>query len=275
MSVEVVPWSGVGRTARKGLTLLELVVVLTILVAIGALLVPLLPNFVHRANIASCTVNIPELDKLMLTYENLYAEFPDKPDNLVIGSAMASYVLTGETGEYGKASFAPHPLTAAEAATLKDGGITTLVNLTEPPTSDRGDWKPTFWPYGIDATLPPTTTAVAEGVHVAALTQTGCQLMGLPYSANHTYVIFGLNTPCTLFRNLTAEPPYHFADTPAEDPASFYMCFGVVYLITKDGQSLGKPKFMGSVAFHDFGLATAGSHEKEWWERLKAERPLK
>lgn len=264
---------------RAGLTLLELVVVLTILVAIGALLVPMLPNFVHRANIASCTVNIPELDKMVQTYQNLYAEYPDNMDNLVIGSALASYVLDGSTGEYGKASFSVGSLTADEVTALTESGIGNLMTMIERPTTDAGDWKPTFWPYSANASVKPTPTAVTAATKVAVLTETGAQLMGLPYSTNYKYAIFGLNLPCTLFRNLAQEPPYHFADTPAEDPSKFYMAFGAIYLLTKDSdgaaKTLDKARFMGTIAFHDFGLSTAGSHTKEWWERLNEERPLK
>ena len=86
----------VNRKARRGLTLLELVVVLAILVAIGGLVVPLLGNYLHRANIASCAVNIPEMDKWIQTYTNLYAAYPDRMDNLCLAAGgLASYVQTG------------------------------------------------------------------------------------------------------------------------------------------------------------------------------------
>jgi hypothetical protein len=87
-----------------------------------------------------------------------------------------------------------------------------------------------------------------------------------------------------LFRNLAAEPSYHFADTPTEDPATYYMCLGLVFAVrievdgpndTRVAKVPEQAKYMGCVAYHDFGLSTAGMHTKEWWERLKNERPLK
>ena len=137
----------VKQTGRRGLTLLELVVVLAILVAIGGLVVPLLGNYLHRANIASCTVNIPEMDKWIQTYVNLYSSYPDRMDNLCVAAGgLASYVQTGAGGDYG-ASFTAVDLTAGDAAALNDAGITTLCNIVE---DAGGDWNPTFWPYNND-----------------------------------------------------------------------------------------------------------------------------
>jgi hypothetical protein len=85
-----------------------------------------------------------------------------------------------------------------------------------------------------------------------------------------------MNVPCTLFRNTVEEVPYHFADTPSEDPATFYMAFGAVFQVTDgQGDALEKATYKGTIAFHDFGLSTAGMHTMEWWERLKTEKPNK
>ena len=54
---------GTARRSRKGLTLLELVVVMGVLVAIAGLLVPLLPNLIATANNATGAVNVAELTK--------------------------------------------------------------------------------------------------------------------------------------------------------------------------------------------------------------------
>jgi Tfp pilus assembly protein PilE len=265
------PLAGDAR-ARRGLTHLELVVVLAILVAIGGILVPLLPNFVHRSNIASCVVNIPEIDKMVQTYHNLYAAYPDRLDNLVEPTSgdPLSYVALGTVEDYG-ICYETHSLTAGEAAALEESGVTTLMNLIEDPGTD-GDWNPTFWPYSDDLTDDPTSTAVADGTNVLKLTPEGAELMGLPGSDTSTYVVFGLNVPCTMFRKLAAEPAYHFADTPAEDPATYYMAFGVVFQVGNADGALGEAVYRGCLAFHDFGPSTAGMHTREWWGRMKDER---
>ena len=47
---------------RSGLTLTELVVVLTILVALGGLIIPMLPNFLAKTHYAKCATTIPEMN---------------------------------------------------------------------------------------------------------------------------------------------------------------------------------------------------------------------
>jgi len=266
------------RTARRtGLTLLELIVVLTILLAITGLVVPMLPNFVHRANIASCTTNISELDKLVQTYQNLYSTFPDRLDTLASSdSALVGYVLPGSQPS---ASIVAGTLTTDDAHALTEKGINNVQTLIAQPTGSVGDWSPTMWPYSATKTATmPAATPVAAGTPVGVLTAIGARYVGLPEGDNYRYLIFGLGPACTLYRNLATEPAYHFADTPTEDPSRWYMCFAVIFMTQRDrdgaAEPLGEAKFMGTVAFHDFGLATAGAHTKEWWERLRDERPL-
>jgi hypothetical protein len=270
---------------------MELVVVLAVLVSVTGIVVGLLPNMIHQANVPSCTANITELDKLIQTFVDTYSVYPDRMDNLLVGSSLASYVLTGVNGQYAQASIQADTLQTGEGQALTQGGMVNLANIIENPSPGAvTDWRPTFWPYSASQTTNPTFTPVADGTPVATLTQFGCQLMGLTWSNNsaggthNRYVIFGLGRPCTLFRNMASEPPSHFADTPTEDPATYYMRFGAVYQVSKEVTdasgnwtvvplTVDRARFMGSVAFHDFGLATADSHTKEWWDFKKEERP--
>ena len=278
-------------SAQEGFTLLELVIVLAVLVSVTGIVVALFPNMIHQANVPSCTGNITELDKLIQTYVDMYSVYPDKMDNLVIGSGLASYVLDGSKGQYTQASIKADVLQTGEGTALNQGGIVNVASIVEnPDPSTPSDWRPTYWPYSSSQATDPTLAKIADGAPVATLTEFGCKLMGLPYTnnpggkTNNRYVIFGLGRPCTLFRNMASEPPSHFADTPTEDPSTFYMRFGAVYQVSKEVTDASgnwqvipltadRARFMGSVAFHDFGLATADSHTKEWWDYKKAERP--
>lgn len=283
---------GASRSREAGMTLLELAVVLAILVAVAGIIVPLLPNMMHQANVPACTANITELDKMIQTQSSMYSTYPNRMDNLTGGSGLVSYVLTGATGKYGQASFTADTLSGSEATALTNAGITQLTTLVEKP-SGSGDWKPTFWPYGTSQGSDPTFISVGNGTSVAVLTSFGCRLMGLPYSNNpadssgtnthNRFVVFGLGRPCTLFRSMAMEPPSHFADAPSEDPATYYMRFAAVFQVAKDmADAAGnwsvvpltesRARFVGTVAFHDFGLATGDSHNKEWWDYKKEER---
>jgi len=76
---------------RKGLTMIELVVVLTILVALAGIVVPLLPSMVSHAHTAAHATNVVEIDKIVEAYNMLNHGYPDNLDSLVAGGAGAAF----------------------------------------------------------------------------------------------------------------------------------------------------------------------------------------
>src|SRR5207245_6349560 len=80
--------------ARRGLTLMELVIVLVILVALAGIVIPLLPNMLTRAHTASAATNMQEVIKLIATYAQLTFAYPDGWDSLTDGANIVSYVPT-------------------------------------------------------------------------------------------------------------------------------------------------------------------------------------
>ena len=220
------------NSIRQGLTLLELVVVLAILAALAGIIVPLLPNLVHRGVVATGTTNLAEISKLVQTYQAMNSSlYPDKMDNLVIGSSLASYVLNGSLASPSNTWFTADSLSQPEVDALNNAGITQTANLAEQPTP-VGDWAPTFWPYNNNRATAPTFTSLAAGQSVAVVNAAGMNELALPSANGERYVIFGLNAPCTLFRNLAQEPPCHNPDHPNEDPSLYYKCFGLVFLVS-------------------------------------------
>ena len=141
-------------------------------------------------------------------------------------------MLNGSLATPDNTWFSGGTLLTGEGTALNNAGITQTANLME---NQGGDWSPTFWPYSSSRATPLTTanfTPVADGAAVAVINASGMSQLGLPSSNNERYVIFGLNIPCTLFRNLAQEPPYHNPDHPDEDPALYYKCFGLVFLVS-------------------------------------------
>ena len=61
---------------RKGLTLIELVVVMTILVALAGLLVPTFASMLTRGHTSTCSTNIGEVNKAVQEYQLLYGGYP-------------------------------------------------------------------------------------------------------------------------------------------------------------------------------------------------------
>jgi prepilin-type N-terminal cleavage/methylation domain-containing protein len=274
----------------RGLTLLELVVVLSILAALAGIVVPLLPNLVHRSTVATCTTNLAEIGKLVQSYQALNsALYPDKMDNLVKTSGgLASYMLNGSLANPTNIWFTAGILQPGEGTALNNAGITQSANLIEQPTP-VGDWAPTYWPYSSSRATPLNAanfTAVLDGAPVAVINASGMSQLGLPASNNERYVIYGLNIPCTLFRNLAQEPPYHNPDHPDEDPALYYKCFGLVFLVSyttpatvTGGAAVPSSsipgfaaKFMGPVGFDHDGPVTASAHLSEWFQQAHGDQ---
>ena len=201
-----------------------------------------------------------------------------RQDGRLAGNAsdgLASYMLNGSLATPPNIWFTGGILQTGEGTALNNAGITQSAILIEQPTP-VGDWAPTFWPYSNSRATPLTAsnfTKVADGAPVAVINASGMSQLGLPANNDERYVIFGLNIPCTLFRNLAQEPPYHNPDHPDEDPAIYYKCFGVVFLVsyTTPATVTGGPavpsssipgfaaKFMGPVGFDHDGPVTASA----------------
>ena len=148
---------GTARRSRKGLTLLELVVVMGVLVAIAGLLVPLLPNLIATANNATGAVNVAELTKELQTYQAVNSQkYPDGYDSLVDGSnAIPPQVLlsTWFSG-MGASDLNVTTLSTSEATSLSLAGITTVYNLVSASGGTTG----------VSATFPGVATTTAMGV---------------------------------------------------------------------------------------------------------------
>ena len=57
------------KKTRNGLTLIELIVVLVILVGLGGLLVPTISNALSRTHVATCATTYPEVHQMMQRVE--------------------------------------------------------------------------------------------------------------------------------------------------------------------------------------------------------------
>ncbi len=92
--------SRIARRRRAGLTLMELVVVMVILIALAGIILPLFPSMLTRAHTSSTATNIAEASKAVQLYYNMYSGYPNNLDNLVPGGAgIIGRVLRG-SGHY-------------------------------------------------------------------------------------------------------------------------------------------------------------------------------
>src|SRR5438067_1586594 len=112
-------------SARRGLTLIELIVVLVILVALAGILIPMLPNMLSRSHTATGATNNSEINKFVQTYEQLYQSYPTDLDNLAGTGAPVDYLPGGNVA----GQITAGNLTAEQAKALTAAGITRLAGL--------------------------------------------------------------------------------------------------------------------------------------------------
>ncbi len=271
---------------RLGLTLLELVIVMTIVVALAGVAVAMFPRLLARAHIASCAANIPELTKGIQMYEATSMDgYPDRVDTLVIGSQLANF-LPLRDGEIRGLSV--DTLTEDEVEALHRAGIRNATVMAD----DGPDWHPSFWPYAgsVDAGAP--VELIGTSTNVAILAPAYAQQEGIATNGpEDRFVVFGLGSPCRMFGRTINEAPVHFSDTMEGNPNERYMRFVAVYQVAgqvanpayiDETETPGEEEFIpstyrrarfrGVLAMHPGRLEGVGAHMEEYWDEVEADQ---
>jgi len=233
---------------RRGLTLLELVVVMLILVALAGILVPMLPGMLGRAHTSTGATNMDEINKLFLTHYAMEQGYPTGLDNLV--NDGDDQVFDYLPGKLQAGLFTSRTLTTEEAASLIAAGVTYVYNL------DKNTESPTFEPYADPTTREPVVQGLAV-VQADTAAVTDALNTGMVPNPNEVYVVFGLGkaSPVTGAKGLMLEAPVHFAEDGESTPDKVYGRFGVVFQLTdEDGNVLPAAKYAGAVGFHERGI---------------------
>jgi prepilin-type N-terminal cleavage/methylation domain-containing protein len=266
------------RRNRHGLTLLELVIVLTIIVAIAGVAVAMFPRLLTRAHVASCSANIPEIFKAIQTYDAISMNgYPDRVDTMLVGSSLADYLPAGVAAE-----LSVDPLQEDEANALIDAGLREVTVMVAAPE------QPSFWPYDQQVQFVP----VADGMQVAFLQPQVAQRLGLSSDGDERYVVFGLGAPCRMFGRTMNESPVHFSDAADGNPNLKYMRFVAIYQVggrtvsnvgqpgydpddsqtwTYDYNTFPRARLRGVAAIHSSGLEGVAGHASEYWEEVEME----
>lgn len=203
---------------RRGLSLLELLVVLTILIALGGIVVSTLPGVLNRTQVATAAANVPEIDSTIRRTAMLQqGQIGNRFDSLVSGSASIDGSVPPYVG--GSDSFETASLAAAEVNALAEIGITQLVPAsleTENAT------------YGSHIQLP---VPVSDNSRVCILNpDLAITLLRSDWNfeaePGAKYMIVGLGEQSSLIGGgpeaAFLEAPVHFSDARDEDPKSMY-----------------------------------------------------
>ena len=119
--IQIVP----PRSGRRGLTLIELVVVVAILTILGGLVVQTLPNLMKRTHLSKCADTIASLNKIWAESLALNTRYPDTYDSLMSSGGTTYPKLTPGLTPL----LTPTALSAAESQALATIGVKSVVDL--------------------------------------------------------------------------------------------------------------------------------------------------
>jgi type II secretory pathway pseudopilin PulG len=205
-------------TVRFGLSLLELLVVLTILIALGGIVVSTLPGMLKRTQVATAASNIPEIDATIRRTAMLSrGKIGNRFDALVAGSDS----LDGNIPSYigGAETFETTNLSVADVGALREIGITELVPAaaeTINATYNSHDQTPVE--IGSDSNVCSLSDDSANNI----LTQD----WNLEPAENAKYIVIGLGEQCSMVgagaKAAFSESPVHFSDSREQSPDEMY-----------------------------------------------------
>ncbi len=266
---------------RRGLTLVELVVVMAILIALAGIIIPILPGVIGRGETSARATNDSEIYKWVQMYEAMTSQYPYDWDSLIDSSTgtNATYVggFTTATGNSGPA-LATTTLTTGQASALTGGGIGSIQQMsnstaTTLSTAQGGSgfnsYSDTFNPYPTNDRAADRLT-VKAGITVAYLTAVGQQMLGLADNSTISttdgtatvpgtgwYIVFGLGKRCSLVGTGTANVGANFFDKFSLDPSptGSYARYGVVFQ-TSGVSGLSNSAIAGNTTNSGTGVTT-------------------
>ncbi|MEM9301697.1 MAG: type II secretion system protein [Pseudomonadota bacterium] len=220
---------------QAGLTLIELVVVLTILVAVGGILVPVIGNALTRSHVATCASNFSEVSKMLISANATLGQFGDNWTTGVFGAGAGAGEPVNNSaantagGGGGAGTLTVGNLTADQVLGLNDLGIVNVCSHGDPASVAEYDVTFNSGVVSTCAALDETTDVIVLSAAEAA------DIYLQPPGPNEQYVWLGIDEPWTLLGTLTPEPPAHFGDTEGALPNQSYSRFGGVFLVSDGG----------------------------------------
>lgn len=264
---------------RPGLTLIELVVVLTILTALGGLLVPVIGNMIARTHFAKCAVSIPDITRQISRSFASDLTYPDRWDSLISADDGTSLYPDMPGGPDVSGELTTITLTAAQAEGLNALGITQVVDL-EPTIISGGTAGNATWDSAPLGAAP--VRALADGATVAVLNKAGASVDSLNFKrhfgpdgiegtsdddASVEYIVFGIgnNSSAVGPSGLFVESPTHFGGEDAMNPIDVYQRYCVVFSVDGDGTV----QFEAACSVHPDGFDGAEAHVIGYYEETK------
>ncbi len=248
-------------SVRFGLSLLELLVVLTILIALGGIVVSTLPGMLRRTRVATAASNVPEINSTIRRNAMLaQGQIGNRFDSLITGSASLDGSVPAYVG--GSETFEAINLSDAEIKALREIGVTELipaVTETENASFNSHDQLPVV--LSSDARVCVLSADVA-----ASLMKEGWNF--LPRDGAR-YVVFGLGKQSTLvgagLKAAFAEAPMHFSDDREQSPKEMYSRYLLIVELTTSNDSKAVARYIGAAIPGRNGIHSVSKELEEYY----------
>jgi prepilin-type N-terminal cleavage/methylation domain-containing protein len=259
----------VGRvrpSQRRGLTLMELVVVIAILAALAGIVAPLLPNLLRRAHKSSDATQTSEISKAVQMYQASFISYPDNFDLLTDGTNFPNYVPTDNLPFGGFAT--PQQLTAEEASALGRVGIQYVQPLAT--LSTGANFHATMNPYTTsslinDQRLVSTLsgTSGSTSMYFAVLNNANINasnpsfLQTVRSDSNARFVVFGVGARTSMVGQVIQDAPMSVPQKKSFTPDNTYSRVGVIFQVSgNEVARTERARFIAAVALEDDELET-------------------
>jgi len=251
---------------RRGLTLIELVIVIAILTVLGGLVVQTFPSLMKRTHISKCSDTIAALNRTWGEAYALNMRYPDRCDSLLTADGAAFTKLSPALSEL----ITPTALTADEAAALSKIGVRTVVDHDASATDVTYDSTP----------LTAVKRALAAGGNVAVLplpvasssddwNENPLRLKRhLETTDEVKYLVLGIGQNCTAVGSgrLLQEAPTYFAESDLVNPTTTYQRYLAIYSISTTTDGDVSAHFEAIAGNGEEVPSSAEAHIREFYE---------
>lgn len=227
---QITPLPNRRMQAKRGLTLVELLVVLAIITAVAGIVIPIIPDSQERSHGATGAGNIREIAKAVELHRSATGSFGDEWDSLIDSNGLT---VTSDLQVLNINAPAANSDEEAVALALAAAGIATSYEHDD------------FSDDSVDQTFDGLTTGpvlkLGGDNEVSELTSAGEAQLGLEPSgvtgSPVRYIAFGLGRESTLIGRSLVDTPVQYP-SGATNPTDHYSRFIVVFAVPENGSPL-------------------------------------
>lgn len=227
---------------QRGMTLIELTVVLLILIGLAGLLLPYVSGFFKKTETSSSADSLTEVNKAIDRYETQFLAYPDGFDTLTNSTGVVNWIAGVGNTNVVNANLETFATTSGALDSLKAAEIDSLYQMNEgdPVTND------------FNATFAGTSTGktdIVVGSQLARIKPTSlatvvAQNMGIEVdsddladaTAENDYLVFGVGQKTQMTGKTLKEAPVYFGGG-VDNPTARYGRFLAVFKVPRDGSA--------------------------------------